>query len=208
MGVKGSRVAWGDYDNDGDEDLLLDGSRLFINLGEGSFIPASEKILAGIAGSNGGVWGDYDNDGFLDIFVTSHRGNIILHNEGGVNFSEVAALPGTEAAAPRTEAAAWGDLNNDGFLDIYVANYEQGVVMRAQCGHDQLFINRGGANFEESALAVGVVSEEGMCGRGVTLSDLNGDGWQDILVSNYRLDPNFLWLNQGNGLLEDVAEEA
>ncbi|MBU0479979.1 MAG: tetratricopeptide repeat protein, partial [Proteobacteria bacterium] len=100
-GVRASRVAWGDYDNDGDDDLLLDGSRLFSNQGDGGFVPDSDR-LAGIAGSNGGVFGDYDNDGSLDIFVTSHGGNHLLHNEDGVRFVESGAFPQTASPFLRT----------------------------------------------------------------------------------------------------------
>ena len=207
-GVKAGRVAWGDYDNDGDEDLLLDGSRLFNNQANGGFVETDQVIPVGLTGANGGIWGDYDNDGFLDIFVTSHRGNHLLHNEAGLRFTMSDALPPEDGRPPRTEAAAWGDVNNDGLLDLYVANYEHGAVMRGQCGQDQLLVNRGGTGFQEWGAPAGIVSEEAMCGRGVIWSDLNGDGWQDVLVSNYRLDPNFLWRNRGDGSMVDVAEAA
>lgn len=207
-GVKASRVAWGDYDNDGDEDLLLDGNRLYNNQGNGIFVGTELLISAGITATNGGVWGDYDNDHFLDIFTTSSGQNYLLHNEAGTGFTKTDLIPMEEGRPGRTEAAAWGDLNNDGYLDLYVANYEDGAVMRGQCGKDRLLINQGGVGFLDNGTALGVVSEESMCGRGVSWSDLNGDGWQDIMVSNYRLDPNFLWLNQGDGLFVDVAELA
>jgi tetratricopeptide (TPR) repeat protein len=208
-GTKAERVAWGDYDQDDDDDLLLDGARLFTNQGEGGFVAAPDLVIpADLPAANGGVWGDYDNDRFPDLFVTSHQGNQLLHNEGGVRFTKAVAWPKSAGRPVATEAAAWGDLNNDGFLDLYVANYEQGSVLRGQCGQDQLFINRGGRLFTESSREVGMVSEEGMCGRGVFWSDLNGDGWQDILVANYRLDPNFLWLNRGDGTVVESAEAA
>ncbi|MEN8134847.1 MAG: CRTAC1 family protein [Thermodesulfobacteriota bacterium] len=205
-GIKARRVAWGDYDNDGDDDLLLDGTRLFANQSPGGFSQRDQIIPTMPIRANGGVWGDYDNDHFLDIFVTSHRGNYLLHNEEGVRFSKSDALSLTDSLVGSTEAAAWGDVNNDGNLDIYVANYEHGTVMRGQCGQDQLLVNKGGAGFKE--VIAEIDSEEAMCGRGVIWSDLNGDGRLDILVSNYRLDPNFLWFNQENSSLIDVAESA
>ncbi|MCK4840086.1 MAG: VCBS repeat-containing protein, partial [Desulfobulbaceae bacterium] len=205
-GVQASRVAWGDYDNDDDDDLLLDGTRVFNNHLNGGFVEMAQVIPTGLAGANGGVWGDYDNDHFLDIFVTSHGANYLLHNEAGVRFSKTDAWSLNSRRVDNTEAAAWGDVNNDGYLDLYVANYEHGTVMRGQCDQDQLLVNQGGADFKD--FGDGIVSEEAMCGRGVSWSDLNGDGWQDLLVANYRLDPNFLWLNQGNGTVIDVAETA
>lgn len=206
-GVKAWRVAWGDYDNDGDDDLLLDGARLFNNQANHVFREMEQMVPGGITGTNGGIWGDYDNDGFLDIFATSHHGNYLLHNEAGLGFSRSDILPLPPGLAS-TEAVAWGDLNNDGYLDLYVANYEQGTVMRGQCGQDQLLVNQGGRGFKELGAEGGVGSEEAMCGRGVTWSDLNNDGWQEIIVANYRLDPNFLWLNRGDGLVQDIAEAA
>jgi hypothetical protein len=167
-------------------------------------------LPVGLAGANGGVWGDYDNDRLPDLFVTSHQGNYLLHNEGGTHLTVSGAWPAAAGGlvAGSTEGAAWGDVDNDGYLDLYVANYEHGKVLRGQCGQDQFFVNHRGRGFTEARVAAGMVSEEAMCGRGVTWSDLNGDGWQDIMVANYRLDPNFLWLNQGNGTLRDVAETA
>jgi tetratricopeptide (TPR) repeat protein len=208
-GVKATRVAWGDYDQDGDDDLLLDGRRLFTNRAPDGFTAAGAPLIPVGRGANGGVWGDYDNDGFPDLFVTSHQGNYLLHNEGGTQLTGSGAWSAAAGGLPAgSEAAAWGDVNNDGYLDLYVANYEHGKVLRGQCGQDQFYLNHGGGDFAESRVAAGLVSEEAMCGRGVTWSDLNGDGRQDIMVSNYRLDPNFLWLNQGNGSLIDAAEAA
>lgn len=206
-GVKAERVAWGDYDNDDDDDLLLDGTKLFNNQSGKGFIAASQIRPIDSGGENGGIWGDYDNDRFLDIFVTSRRSNYLLRNESGVRFTKTDILP-PGGLVEKTEAVAWGDVNNDGYLDLYVANYEHGVVLRGQCGQDQLLVNQGGIDFKESGTVAGIISEEAMCGRGVVWSDLNGDGWQDIMVSNYRLDPNFLWLNQGNDSFIDGAASA
>jgi hypothetical protein len=73
------------------------------------------------------------------------------------------------------------------------------------CEPDHLLRNAGGVRFEDVSAAAGVVSAEPMCGRGVAWADFDNDGWADILVTNYRLDPNFLWRNRGDGTFENVA---
>lgn len=206
--VKGMRVAWGDYNNDGYEDLLLDGPRLFKNLKNGTFINVTELAgLGGLNGYNGGIWGDFNNDGYLDIYLTSKKGNLLIQNISGLYFNDVTLKTFGSLPPEPTEAAAWGDFNNDGFLDLYVANMERAGVERALCSRDHLWKNEGGTKFQDVTEVVGVKSDEGMCGRGVIWGDFNNDGFSDIMVSNYRLNPNFLWQNNGNSSFTDVSEE-
>ncbi len=208
-GVKGKRVAWGDYNNDGYEDLLLDGPRIFQNLKNGIFINVTELVgLGGLNGYNGGVWGDFNNDGYLDIYLTSKKTNLLLRNLGGLYFNDVTVKTFGSLSPEPTEAAAWGDFNNDGFLDLYVANMERAGVEHALCSGDHLWKNDEGTKFQDVTEAGSIKSVEGiMCGRGVIWGDFNNDGFSDIMVSNYRLDPNFLWQNNGNSSFTDVAKE-
>src|SRR6266540_1591627 len=129
-GVNNSSVAWGDYDNDGDLDILLAGSsstgniaRVYRNNGNGSFT----NINAGLPGMHWGsvAWGDYDNDGQLDILISGPfsgyaESTRIYHNNGNGTFTDInAGLPGVDAGS-----AAWGDDDNDGQLDILlIGNY-------------------------------------------------------------------------------------
>lgn len=207
-GVQSARVAWGDYNRDGFEDLLVDGNRLFRNQAGETFVEVTtEAGLASLKGANGGVFGDYDNDGLQDIFITSHSQNRLFRNIGG-NFTDVTKTAMQMQRSQRTEASAWGDVDGDGYLDLYTANYERPGVMRGLCVHDRLFRNDRKGGFVEVSRDTGIIGDEAMCGRGVIWSDLNDDGRQDILVSNYRLDPNFLWLNTIEGGLADRAEES
>lgn len=202
------RAAWGDFNGDGFADLLLDGRLLFKNNQDGSFTDISEAAgLDQVKRSRGGFWADYDNDGDPDIFVTTHGRNYLLENKGAGRFEDVTDMA-FDGPLPknRTEAVAWGDMDNDGFLDLYAANYERSGVMRALGTPDSLYRNNGNGTFSEISLSVGASSGEAMCGRGVTWSDVNADGFQDIVVANYRLDPNFLWLNDQVGGFTEAAE--
>ncbi len=205
-GIAAHRVAWGDYNDDGYVDLLVDGHRLFENTGRGTFVEVTKQSgLAFLKRANGGIWGDYNNDGYPDIFVMDHWGDHLMRNNGDGTFTDV-TLSALGRTKPRqTEAAAWGDLDNDGFLDLYVANYERHGVTRGIGVQDQLYHNNGNSTFTDISRQAGIITDQAMCGRGVTWTDVNDDGYQDIVVANYRLAPNFLWINNHAGGFVDEA---
>jgi len=115
-GVANASSAWGDYDNDGDLDILITGSntsRIYMNDG-GTFT----DIDAGLFGINQGSagWGDYDNDGDLDIVLTGSYITVIYRNDSGV-FNDISAgLPGLANSTGK-----WGDYDNDGDLDLFLS---------------------------------------------------------------------------------------
>jgi len=149
-GVGMSNCAWGDYNNDGYQDLLLNGFRLFENNGPPGWEFTEVTNEAGLTNSYSGVWGDYDNDGFLDLFqVTSNN-------------------------------------PADG---------------------EKLWRNNGDGSFTDFSAEAGIRDEEDHAGRGVNCGDFDNDGDLDIYVSNYRLHPNVLFENQGDGSFINVAEE-
>ena len=207
-GLAGKHVAWGDYDGDGFDDLLLDGGRVLRNDAARAFVDVSETLgLSPYERFSGGVWGDYDDDGLLDLFVHRRDEGRLLRNAGSgfVDVSEAAfggALDGPIAAA------AWGELDNDGRLDLYVGRYERGGPERALCAPDVLLRGRRDGRFDDVSRRAGILTDEPLCARGVAWADLNDDGRQDIVVANYRLDPNLLWLNAGADRLVDQAREA
>jgi tetratricopeptide (TPR) repeat protein len=219
-GVTGGRVAWGDYDGDGAEDLIVDGRRLFHNDGRGRFSETTQQAgLAANAGGNGAVWADVNNDGRLDLFtmgngqpgVEGSEGRVWINRGEGAFDAPDGMVPANLAHGAPTEAAAWGDADRDGFVDLYVADYEapfDHAVSLGICAPDHLLRNRGGTRFEDVSAAAGIVSAEPMCGRGVAWGDYDNDGFPDILVANYRLDPNFLWRNRGDGTFENTARQA
>ncbi|MFZ5863290.1 MAG: FG-GAP-like repeat-containing protein [Nitrospirota bacterium] len=219
-GVIGGRVAWGDYDGDTAEDLMVDGRWLFHNDGHGRFTQVTDQAGFSLnAGGNGALWADVDNDGRLDLFTmgAGHAGvegaaGRVWMNRGDGSFRVAdAMLPTDLSQGAPTEGAGWGDFDRDGFVDLYLANYEtprDRAVSLGICAPHRLLRNARGERFEDVSAAAGIVSAEPMCGRGVAWGDYDNNGWPDILVANYRLDPNFLWRNRGDGTFENMARPA
>ena len=215
-GRRESRVAWGDYDGDGYDDLLLSGRVLYRNRGDGTFEDVTESAGIGGTGTNGGVWADIDNDGDLDFYATSgavEGGNTdrLWLNRGDGSFEDVTESAGGVTDHYSTEGAAWGDYDGDGFVDLYLASYERpthGDWTKLGRGFpDILYRNRGDGTFEDVTESAGIVPPFGkhLSGRGVNWGDYDNDGDLDIYVSNYRLQENFLWRNNGDGTFTNVA---
>lgn len=221
-----------DYDDDGDQDLVIvhDVGRflLFRNDGDGRFTNVSGD--AGLTDT--GSWmcaasGDYDNDGDFDLFSTNvgpamamfvprYPGQIsnpmhaLYRNEGDGTFVDVAREAGV-ADAGFGWGCEFGDVDNDGWLDLYlVTNYffmgvgsQGGASLYGRLpdggvgGEDSfLFLNNGDGTFRNVTRAAGILNP--FDARGATLADIDGDGFLDIFVVNER-GPLQVYRNQGNG---------
>jgi hypothetical protein len=223
----------GDIDNDGDQDVFLCNygpNALFLNNGDGTFRDISQA--AGIDRPNwtsSGAFLDYDHDGDLDLYLANYgdwklpdddvfcgdkaKGvrvycqpkwirptrHILFRNNGDGTFRDVT----DEAGLGRTDGHGFGvvaaDLNDDGLIDLYVANDKD---------PNFLFLNRGGGVFEDVTLTSGAgLSERGQAqaGMGVDAEDIDGDGLPELFVTNFAGEPNTLYQNLGAGSFLDVT---
>jgi len=227
----GSGVAIGDINNDGLPDVLLtantSGNRLFLNKGNLKFEDITTRAgLRTDRWSNGAVMTDINRDGLQDIYICNggpytdpeKLKNELYINQGDGTFREEADAYGI-AGAHRSTQASFFDYDRDGDLDLYVLNYAD-LVFRV---HDinkkvesypeskhplnsgVLYRNEGGGKFTDVSREAGILKPG--FGLGLITSDMNGDGWLDIYVSNDYLVPNFLFINQKDGTFRDEIRE-
>jgi hypothetical protein len=189
-------AAFGDYDNDGDLDILVTdmsiGIFLHQNKGNGTFTDVSLTSGLNATGiSQGLALGDYDNDGWLDIYVTG-KGGILYHNDGDATFTDVTSHAGV-VGRQYSNGSIFGDYDNDGYLDIYVTSFEGNV----------LFHNNGNGTFTDVTETTGV---SGPSSYNVVFGDYDNDGDLDLYVP--YPGANHLYKNNGDGTFTDVTEIA
>jgi len=237
----GSGCGWIDYDQDGLLDLYLVNSAptevygpkqplrsaLYRNNGDGTFTEVTSKAGVGAEGlfGMGVAVGDYDNDGFPDLLVLGYGRSILYHNNGDRTFTDVTTRAGVENLGRWASSAAWFDYDNDGRLDLVIANYvdwspernfycgDRGPGMRSYCHPDDfrgqaptLFHNNGDGTFTDVSKSSGVGAKGGN-GLGVVTFDYDNDGWQDIFVANDHR-PNYLFHNNRDGTFREVGYAA
>ena len=197
-------IAWGDYNNDGFLDLYISrgdpagagllGGTLYRNNGNGTFTDVT--AAAGVtqnSNSWAAIWGDYDNDGFLDLFIarpgTTRIGvgnaNLLYHNNGDGTFTDVAAAEGVQLQddlpTSAHKVAAWGDYNNDGFLDLVLKDGVGPTSLNGDGvrGFHFLFKNNGNQNRFIKVNLQGVQSNRNGIGARVTVNHRGGMGFRE-----------------------------
>ncbi len=183
--ISGSAACWVDLNNDDWPDLCAGGLVWRNDQGK-----QFTKLADGVGDV---VAADFDNDGFVDLFSWSTLK--LFRNEEGRSFKAV-KLP--ELPDCVSLGACWGDLNGDGFVDLFIGgyeNWEQGITYP-----DLVLMNENGKSFQ---LTRNISKYRA---RGVTAADFDRDGDLDVYISNYRLQPNLLLQNDGKGDFTDVAK--
>ena len=234
----GSGCGWIDYNQDGLLDLYLANGAatrlykpahplrgaLYRNNGDGTFTDATAKAGVGAEGlfGMGVAVGDYDNDGYPDLLVLGYGRCILYHNNGNGTFTDVTARAGVANAGRWASSAAWFDYDNDGHLDLVIANYidwspdrnfwcgDHGPGMRSYCHPDDyngeaptLYHNNGDGTFTDVSKQSRVGLKPGN-GLGVVTFDYDNDGWQDIFIANDSM-ANFIFHNNRDGTFREVG---
>lgn len=226
-------LAVGDYDNDSRPDMFVTQygrDILFHNNGDGTFANVTQEALPGGEESFGSsaAFLDYDQDGFLDLFVARYNSftvqankrcsgyaggreycgpgdyrplpDKLYRNDGRGHFVDVTGKAGIAAQFGNGLGVVCADFDEDGRVDVFVANDKMA---------NQLWINQGNGIFEENALLSGVAYDangNAHAGMGVTAGDFDGDGDEDVFISNLRGETHMLYLNEGKNLFTDVTE--
>jgi hypothetical protein len=233
----GMGAATGDYNNDGNEDLLVTGydkRSLYRNNGNGTFTEIAFPQPSGVW-STGASFFDYDRDGRLDVIVLSYvrwseatnkschaptgepdyctpkayspMAARLYHNEGGDRFRDVTAQSGIDRELGPGLGVAAADFNDDGWPDLFVAN---------DTAQNHVWINQRDGTFREAGLEAGAAfSEDGLAkaGMGVAVGDADGDGREDLLVLNLMREGATLFRKEtvtaaGMPLFVDVTRRA
>ena len=199
----------------------------FRNNGDGTFTDVTTQTGTGdTRWGTSCAFIDYDNNGFLDLYVTNYvkyaiesdqvcmdKGvrvycdprlyegelDILYHNNGDGTFTDMTESAGFSGATGRGLAIAWGDYDDDGDMDVYIAN---------DADQNFLYRNNGDGTFTDVSLTAGVgFSEDGDAenGMGADFGDYDNNGYLDLVVTNFQDQTNTLYHNEGGGLFSDVS---
>ena len=198
-------VAWGDYDSDGDLDLIvtngsLGANKLYRNEGTATF-----SEVAGTAGvldhttDQTAAWGDYDNDGDLDLYLGLHAGtDRLLRNNGAGIYSDVAGTAMVPVNSANGHGLAWGDYDDDGDIDLFVTNLSPDAnVFYQNDGSGTLVEVGSGTNLADTGESYGGA-----------WADYDNDGDLDLYMSNGVVGTNRLYRNNGDTTFDNVESTA
>jgi enediyne biosynthesis protein E4 len=196
-----------DYDNDGDLDLFVSNASTYTNAlyrndGNGVFTPVMNELTSRVEGTAAVCWADYNSDGLLDLFLANHQKNSLYHNNGDGTFTSIidsAVVADTILPTEFFASCAWGDYDNDGFIDLF---FTAAARCRDQTAHNFLYHNNGDGTFTK--VTEGSVVRDLSNSQGPSWGDYDNDGFLDLFVSQASLClsgdevPNLLYHNNGN----------
>jgi len=232
----GGGVSIGDINNDGLPDIYFTSNmfsnKLYLNLGDLKFkdITKSAKVSAASGYKTGVTMVDINQDGWTDIYVCRSalqnpalRNNLVYINNQDLTFTEKSSALGLNDSAFSTQAYFF-DYDQDNDLDLYLVNtpdnfddatnlrlnrvngaLERETFHKSFYNRDHLYVNDGSGFFVERALQAGI--DNHAFGLSASIADVNEDGYQDIFVGNDFVDPDFLYINNGDGTFTDQLDQ-
>ena len=213
-GASSIAVSWIDYDNDDDLDLFVTNTlsgvtglnTLFENDGYANLtkIISSDPLLSDNESSRGCTWGDYDNDGNLDVFIANFSNSInsLYRNNGDGSFAKILNNDIANNVGDSFEGC-WADYDNDGDLDLFVAN-EDGDVPPPMADENCLYRNDG---WIFTRIIHGVIVSHRNASQSAVWCDYDNDGDSDIYVVNSLNQNNCLYINNGNGSFDIIEDQ-
>lgn len=226
----GGGVAVGDFNNDGLQDLFftanLKSNKLYLNTGKLTFKDVTRSASSELEGREGG-WKtgvsvvDVNQDGWLDIYIcysgkvaTDLRRNQLFINQKNLTFREQAKEYGLDDPGYSTQAAFF-DYDQDGDLDLFLLNhnvkkYDNMELARLHNETDELAGNKLYENqkgrFINVTMKAGIYQYPLTFGLGISVADINQDGWPDLYVTNDYNEPDYLYINQKNKTFKDETQ--
>lgn len=194
-----------DFNGDGWDDITLatasgDSIYFYIN-NEGTFEQVIPSYIQDTLKVKQILWADYDNDGDKDLFTSGHWQSCKLYeNDGDFNFTDVTEYAGITTTSKPAQGAAWGDYNNDGYLDLYICIYDAALYLLK----DILYENNGDGTFTDVSNASGI-QVANRAPFGLLFTDFTDDGYQDIYVAVDRGDGNTMLNNNGDNTFENIT---
>jgi enediyne biosynthesis protein E4 len=223
----GGGVAVGDLNNDGLPDIVFisntEQPRIYLNKGHFTFqdISKSSKVRAD-GWKTGVTLADVNGDGWLDIYIcrsgngdVNNRRNLLFINQHDGTFKEEAAQYGVDDQGNSTQAVFF-DYDHDGDLDLFLVRHsikrlKNFDIMYMKTAHDSLAGDRlyrnDGGHFTNVTDSAGIISNPICFGLGVAIADFDGDGWDDIYVSNDYDEDDYLYINQHNGTFKESLKQ-
>jgi len=216
----GSGVAVIDFDGDGELDLIFPGGdedpiQLFRGLGDWQWEDlTAAAALPNVGTGKAAIVADYDNDGDPDVLITSYdHPPSLLQNQGGL-FTDVASAAGITGPGTKATDAAWADVNEDGWLDLFIVRY---TLLESE--GNRLYLSNGDGTFTDQTAAFGlietpVINIVGLPALSASLDvqafDADNDGDLDFMIANDRgygsNPPSRFWVNDGEGHFMEMGQ--
>lgn len=224
----GGGIAAGDINNDGLTDLYftanMNADKLFLNVGNFKFkdITKQARVQSNNPWKTGVTMADVNGDGWLDIYVcysgngdTNTRRNKLYINNGDLTFEESAKKYGVDDSGYSTQASFF-DYDRDGDLDMYLVNhnikdYKDVELVYVKATYDSLaadrLYNNDNGFFRDVSNKAGITGNPISFGLGISVADVNKDGWPDIYVANDYREHDYLYINNQDGTFKESVKE-